>query len=469
MATTCAAFRRRLHDLHGIHGVLPHIHHNAPPRPNRSPLATTTSTRRSSTASTTTPCSSDSSAPLAKKNILGLTPTDLKPLLTDLPSSKSYTASQILRHIYTNGLKDFESMTNLSKGQRKWLGERFVVEYGSVKKVLTSTDGTKKYLLNFGPKSDIETVFIPDTPSTHRTTTSSSSTSTATTPGTLCISSQVGCSLSCTFCRTGSQKLLRNLTSAEILAQILHVMHDLGDYPSSPSSRSSRAPSTSTSSPKKRIINNIVLMGQGEPLLNFRSVSTALKILTSPPTHGGLDLPPWRITLSTSGIAPLIPRVASDLGCGLAISLHATTDTVRDQLVPLNKQYPISEVLKACEKYLENMSNKSFRHRRITFEYVMLDSVNDSLEDAHRLVNLLRPFPAHVNLIPWNPWDGAPYKTSPDRVIQRFSDYVRERGVACTVRTPRGRDIMAACGQLKSMEDTKRVVEKRRVAMADAQ
>ncbi|TPX56575.1 hypothetical protein PhCBS80983_g04438 [Powellomyces hirtus] len=338
---------------------------------------------------------------------------------------RKYMQDDIWRFLYTRGVEDFDDMTSLSKDVRAALKAGFEVGNGIIKSNLTSKDGTRKWLIGFGKGADIETVLIPS-PTDPKS-------------GTVCVSSQVGCSLSCSFCHTGTQKLLRNLAANEILSQIMHAMRSVGDFP--------------LEKGKRRNISNIVFMGQGEPLYNFRNVSAAISLLTS---RSALNMARWRITLSTSGVAPLMERVGKDLGVGLAVSLHAVTDPLRDVLVPLNKQYPIKEVLNGCHKYLSHMPNES-RHRRITFEYVMLDGVNDTPADARHLTRLIGQMPSHVNLIPFNPWPGSDYKPSTDANIQRFRKIVDEAGIACHVRLPKGQDIMAACGQLKSSEDRKRI------------
>ncbi|TPX63224.1 hypothetical protein SpCBS45565_g06784 [Spizellomyces sp. 'palustris'] len=368
-----------------------------------------------------------------KPLLLGLPKDKLKDLLIGdvlpeeiqaLISQRPYVVDQIWRFLYKRGVESFDEMTSLRKDMREALEKSCDLGVGIVKKDCISKDGTRKWLLNFGGRAEVETVIIP---SQHGDN------------GTVCVSSQVGCSLACSFCHTGTQKLLRNLSSNEILFQVMHAMRSVGDFP------------LNTGKPRK--ISNVVMMGQGEPLLNFRNVSAAISILTSP---SALGLSPWRITLSTSGVAPLMERVGKDLGCGLAVSLHAVNDALRDVLVPLNKQYPIKEVLAGCKRYLNHMPSTS-RHRRITFEYVMLDGINDSMADARQLVKLIGGLPSHVNLIPFNPWPGSQYEPSSDQVIQRFSKFFHDHNIPCHIRTPRGQDILAACGQLKSSEELKRI------------
>ncbi|HTV89960.1 MAG TPA: 23S rRNA (adenine(2503)-C(2))-methyltransferase RlmN, partial [Stellaceae bacterium] len=305
---------------------------------------------------------------------------------------------------------DFAAMTNLARGFRERLAAHYELRRPTVSRALASADGTRKWLLRFSDGQEVETVHIPETDR-----------------GTLCVSSQVGCTLNCTFCHTGTQRLARNLGAAEIVGQVMLARDALGEWPS----------------PKDdRQLTNIVLMGMGEPLYNYDSVAAALKIVMDPE---GLAISRRKITLSTAGVVPMIARVGAELGVNLAISLHAVSDEVRDRLVPLNRKYPLRELLDACRAY-PGASNA----RRITFEYVMLKGVNDSPAEARELVRLLRGIPAKVNLIPFNPWPGAPFECSTDDAIAAFSDIVFAAGYSAPVRTPRGRDIAAACGQLKS-------------------
>jgi 23S rRNA (adenine2503-C2)-methyltransferase len=321
---------------------------------------------------------------------------------------------QVWQWIYHRGVRDFAEMTNLAKDLRTRLAEIFTLERPEVVERQISADGTRKYLLRVAGGGEIETVYIPEADR-----------------GTLCVSSQIGCTLTCSFCHTGTQRLVRNLTAAEIVGQILVARDDLGDW--------------NRSGPEKRLISNVVLMGMGEPLYNFEAVRDAMRIAMD---GAGLALSRRRITLSTSGVVPEIARVGEEIGCLLAISLHATTDPVRDQLVPINRKWNIAALLDACRAY-PRLSNSE----RITFEYVMLKGVNDSDADARRLVKLIAGIPAKINLIPFNPWPGAPYERSdPDR-IEAFGRIVNRAGYASPVRTPRGEDIMAACGQLKSASE----------------
>ncbi|KAI9206413.1 cfr family radical SAM enzyme [Polychytrium aggregatum] len=361
--------------------------------------------------------------------LLGLSLDEIRQIIIEkapkLLANKSYLPQQIVDAVYRQGVCQFDGITTLSKPTREALSQIFHIDHMDMHKQLVSTDGTTKWLLGYGTAANVEAVFIPkpqpDTPAEEVS-------------GTVCISSQVGCSLSCSFCHTGTQKLLRNLTAGEILSQVMHSMRQIGDYPLA------RA--------KARQISNIVLMGQGEPLYNFRAVSKAVKLMQSQ-----LRFTPWRITLSTSGVVPLMGRISEDLQCGLAVSLHAVTDELRDVLVPINKTYNITDLMRGCNAYLGGM--KQNKHRRITFEYVMLDGVNDSPSEARQLARLISALPAHVNLLPFNPWPGSIYRTSPDRRVIEFAEIIRSKGIHCNIRTPRGRDIMAACGQLRSSEELK--------------
>ena len=327
---------------------------------------------------------------------------------------------QIWQWIYHWGVRDFEQMTNLAKDYRAMLADTFVVAVPEVVTHQVSGDGTRKYLVRIAGGHEVEVVYIPETDR-----------------GTLCISSQVGCTLTCSFCHTGTQKLVRNLTSAEIIGQVMVARDDLGEWPVP------GAPKDET-----RLLSNIVLMGMGEPLYNFENVRDAMKIAMDP---DGIQLSRRRITLSTSGVVPEIARTAQEIGCQLAISFHATTDAVRDTLVPINKKWPLTELLDALRSY-PKVSNSE----RITFEYVMLDGVNDSDEDARRLIKLIDGIPAKINLIPFNEWPGAPYKRSSNNRIRAFADIIYNAGYASPVRKPRGEDIMAACGQLKSATERAR-------------
>jgi 23S rRNA (adenine2503-C2)-methyltransferase len=337
---------------------------------------------------------------------------------------------QIWQWIYEKGVRDFALMTNLAKAYRAELAEHFVVEVPEVVSKQVSMDGTRKYLMRIAGGHEVETVYIPEEDR-----------------GTLCVSSQVGCTLTCSFCHTGTQKLVRNLTAGEIIGQVLVARDDLGEWPIP------GAPKNET-----RLLSNIVLMGMGEPLYNFDNVRDAMKIAMDPE---GVSLSRRRITLSTSGVVPEIAKTATEIGCQLAISFHATTDEVRDQLVPINKKWNIKELLDALRSY-PKLSNSE----RITFEYVMLKDVNDSDADAHRLIKLIRGIPAKINLIPFNEWPGSPYVRSDWDRIQAFADIIYKAGYASPIRTPRGEDIMAACGQLKSA--TERARKSRKEIQAEA-
>jgi 23S rRNA (adenine2503-C2)-methyltransferase len=342
-------------------------------------------------------------------------------------------AGQIWHWIYHRGVQSFGEMTNIAKDLRQRLEDAFVIGRPEIVTEQLSTDGTRKWLLRLSPdergaRHEVEMVYIPEEDR-----------------GTLCISSQVGCTLTCTFCHTGTQKLVRNLSSGEIVAQVMTARDRIRDWP---------ADIEANPSPPLggRYITNVVLMGMGEPLYNFDSVKDAMEIVSD---GEGISLSKRRITLSTSGVVPEIPRAGEEIGTMLAISLHGTTDEIRDRLVPLNKKYPIKELLEACRNY-PGLSNA----RRITFEYVMLKGVNDSAADAKRLVQLLKGIPAKVNLIPFNPWPGTQYECSDWDTIENFAEILNRAGYASPVRTPRGRDIMAACGQLKSESQKLRAKER---------
>ncbi|MCR9136812.1 MAG: 23S rRNA (adenine(2503)-C(2))-methyltransferase RlmN [Alphaproteobacteria bacterium] len=341
---------------------------------------------------------------------------------------------QLWHWLYVRGVSDFSDMANVSKDLRAGLAERFTIARPHIADEQISQDGTRKWLLQFpsrgaGKPVEIETVYIPEEGR-----------------GTLCISSQVGCTLTCTFCHTGTQKLVRNLTAEEILSQLLLARDRLGDFPKKDTPQGAIVPS------EGRKISNIVMMGMGEPLYNFDNVKKALLIAID---NEGLSLSRRRVTLSTSGVVPEIYRTGEEIGVMLAISLHAVRDDLRDELVPINRKYPIAELMKACREY-RGLSNA----RRITFEYVMLKGVNDSLQDARDLVRLLKGIPAKINLIPFNPWPGSQYECSDWEQIEIFADFVNQAGYASPIRTPRGRDILAACGQLKSESERLRKSER---------
>jgi len=333
--------------------------------------------------------------------------------------------NQLWHWIYHRGAASFDAMLNVSKTLRATLDDAFTLDRPEIVSEQISKDGTRKWLIRMPPMgahdkgAEIETVYIPESDR-----------------GTLCISSQVGCTLTCSFCHTGTQRLVRNLTAAEIVAQVMIARDRLGDWPGATRPTDGLVPDAD------RAVSNIVLMGMGEPLYNFDGVRYAMATVMD---GDGLSLSRRRITLSTSGVVPMIPRAGDEIGSMIAISLHAVRDDLRNELVPLNRKYPIRDLLDACRAY-PGLSNA----RRITFEYVMLDGVNDSLSDARELIRLLKGIPAKINLIPFNPWPGTKYKCSSWDRIEEFSDAVFRAGYASPVRTPRGRDILAACGQLKS-------------------
>ena len=333
------------------------------------------------------------------------------------PRVAKLRAKQIWHWIYNRGVTDFALMTDIAKVQQPWLTERFVITRPQLVEAQVSTDGTRKWLLRTHDGHDYEMVFIPDADR-----------------GTLCVSSQVGCTLNCTFCHTGTMRLVRNLEPAEIVGQVMLARDALGEWPSAP---------------EGRMLTNIVMMGMGEPLYNFDHVRDALKIVMD---GDGLGLSKRRITLSTSGVVPMMARAGEEIGVNLAVSLHAVTKEVRDEIVPINRKYGIDELLSACAAY-PGANNA----RRITFEYVMLRDKNDSDAEARELVRLIKHYdlPAKVNLIPFNPWPGATYECSTPERIRSFSNIIFAGGISAPVRTPRGRDIDAACGQLKTASEKK--------------
>ena len=356
-------------------------------------------------------------------NLVGLTRDQFRETLIahGTPEKQAkMRVGQIWQWIYQWGVRDFAQMTNLSKAYRAELAEKFVIEMPEVVSKQISTDGTRKYLVRIAGGHEVEVVYIPEEGR-----------------GTLCVSSQVGCTLTCSFCHTGTQKLVRNLTAGEIVGQIMVARDDLDEWPVPGEPKD-----------ETRLLSNIVLMGMGEPLYNFENVRDAMKIAMD---GEGISLSRRRITLSTSGVVPEIARTAEEIGCLLAVSFHATTDDVRDRLVPINKRWNIETLLEALRAY-PRLTNSE----RITFEYVMLDGVNDSDEDARRLIRLIEGIPAKVNLIPFNEWPGAPYKRSSNNRIRAFADIIYKAGYASPIRTPRGEDILAACGQLKSATERAR-------------
>ena len=374
----------------------------------------------------------------SRPSLVGLDRTGLMEMLgrVGVPEKqRKMRANQLWHWIYHKGVTSFAAMSNIAKDLREKLDEAFVISRPEIVMEQKSSDGTMKWLLRLSPdergqRHEIECVYIPEEDR-----------------GTLCISSQVGCTLTCTFCHTGTQKLVRNLTAEEIVGQVMLARDRIKDWPDEFEAN----PSPPSSG---RYITNVVLMGMGEPLYNFDNVKQAMDIASD---GEGISLSKRRITLSTSGVVPEIGRAGDEIGTMLAISLHGTTDEIRNKLVPLNKKYPIAELLAACRNY-PGVSNA----RRITFEYVMLKGVNDSKDDAKRLVQLLKGIPAKVNLIPFNPWPGTQYECSDWDTIEVFAEVLNKAGYASPVRTPRGRDIMAACGQLKS--ESQKIRAKERLA-----
>jgi 23S rRNA (adenine2503-C2)-methyltransferase len=350
----------------------------------------------------------------ARPNLIGMDRDDLAAALAPLGVER-FRSNQVFQWIYNRGAVDFDGMTNLSKKLRATLTEEFRIDRLRINTEQRSSDGTRKWLVGFEDGNEAETVHIPEPDR-----------------GTLCVSSQVGCTLTCSFCHTGTQKLVRNLTPSEIVGQVMLARDAFGEWP---------APS------EGRRLTNIVMMGMGEPLYNFDNVKKALIIVKD---AEGVAISRRKITLSTSGVVPMIQRCGEEIDVMLAISLHAVTDAVRDVLVPINRKWPIAELLAACRAY-PGGSNA----RRITFEYVMLKGVNDSPADARELARLVKDIPAKINLIPFNPWPGVAYECSSATRIRAFADILNRAGYVATIRTPRGRDILAACGQLKS--DSERV------------
>ena len=350
-----------------------------------------------------------------RQSLLGLSPADLEAQIVAAGLPK-FRARQLWRWVWRHGLTNFDEMSDLGKTVRAQFSGMFHSDRPLVTRRFQSGDGTIKWLLRFPDGTEAETVYIPDRER-----------------GTLCISSQIGCTLTCSFCHTGTQKLVRNLSTAEICGQVMLAMDELGDWPAG--------------KPNRRL-TNIVLMGMGEPLFNYENVAAAMRIIMS---GEGVGLSKRRITLSTSGVVPEIKRAGEELGVNLAISLHAVRDELRDELVPINRKYPLAALIDACRNY-PGLSNA----RRITWEYVMLDGVNDSDEDCRELLALIKGIPSKLNLIPFNPWPGSPYKCSSPERIEAFARKVLKAGYASPVRTPRGQDIMAACGQLKSASERQR-------------
>ena len=361
-------------------------------------------------------------------NLLGLPRAQLETFVAARLGAKPFRARQLMKWIYRRGAADFSSMTDLAQDFRAQLTEIAEITVPQIVTEQSSKDGTRKWMLRMDQVQGIETVYIPEPDR-----------------GTLCISSQVGCTLNCSFCHTGTQRLVRNLTAAEIAAQVVIARDRLADW-----TRIDEA-----AGERKRLVSNVVMMGMGEPLYNLDAVRDGLNVVAD---GDGLSLSKRRITLSTSGVVPNIARAGTEIGVMLAVSLHAVTDELRNELVPLNRKYPLRELLDACRNY-PGLSNA----RRITFEYVMLKGINDSLSEARALVRLLNNIPAKINLIPFNPWPGTKYECSDWEQIEKFSEVVFNAGYASPVRTPRGRDILAACGQLKSA--TEKLSARERLAL----
>ncbi|MBS7810006.1 23S rRNA (adenine(2503)-C(2))-methyltransferase RlmN [Roseococcus pinisoli] len=352
-----------------------------------------------------------------RRDLVGLTREQLAEEMLAI-GEKPFRAKQLWHWIYHQGVRDFSVMNTIAKPLQLRLAERFTIGRPSVTTEQTSTDGTRKWLFKWRDGQEVETVYIPEDDR-----------------GALCISTQVGCTLSCSFCHTGTQKLVRNLGTAEIVGQFMAARDSYGEWPTPKGEEGRR-------------VSNIVVMGMGEPLYNYEATARALNIVMD---HEGIALSRRRITLSTSGVVPMMDKCGEELGVNLAVSLHAVRDDLRDELVPLNRKYPIAELLAACKRY-PGASNA----RRITFEYVMLRGVNDSEAEAHELVRLLRDLPAKVNLIPFNPWPGSAYQTSTPEAVRRFAAILNDAGYSSPIRRPRGRDILAACGQLKTESERAR-------------
>jgi 23S rRNA (adenine2503-C2)-methyltransferase len=368
-----------------------------------------------------------------RPSLIGMTRDDLRAALAGLGVADKQLrmrVTQIWSWLYAHGCQEFDQMSNVAQGLRDKLAADYTLARLDMAERQISDDGTRKYLFRLADGQLVETVYIPEM-----------------NRGTLCVSSQVGCTLTCRFCHTGTQKLVRNLSAAEITGQMVAARDDLEDWGQNPQSNSGT-----------RKVTNVVMMGMGEPLYNSDNVAAALNVMSD---GDGLSLSKRRITLSTSGVVPEIPDMGAKTGVMLAISLHAVTDELRDELVPLNKKYPIEALLEACRNW-PGLSNA----KRITFEYVMLKGVNDSDADARALVKLLAGIPAKINLIPFNPWPGAPYECSDEARMQTFADIVNRAGYASPVRRPRGRDIMAACGQLKSASVKISAAEKKKAELA---
>ncbi|MFN3075340.1 MAG: 23S rRNA (adenine(2503)-C(2))-methyltransferase RlmN [Alphaproteobacteria bacterium] len=353
----------------------------------------------------------------ARRELIGLSREELAALMVSL-GEKPFRAKQVWHWLYHRGVTDFAAMTNLARPFRDKLAEHCRITRPTVRLEATSGDGSRKWLLAFADGQEIETVYIPEEDR-----------------GAACLSAQVGCTLTCRFCHTGTQTLVRNLTAAEIISQFLVARDSYGEWP--------------TPTDDTRQLSNIVVMGMGEPLFNYDNVAKALRIAMDPE---GIAMSRRRITLSTSGVVPLIRRCGAELAVNLAISLHAATDELRDQIMPINRKYPLAELMQACREY-PGASNA----RRITFQYVMLKGVNDSPADARAILRLVKDIPCKFNLIPFNPWPGAPFESSDDATIQDFAARINDAGYSAPVRTSRGQDILAACGQLKSASQRERL------------
>ena len=361
-----------------------------------------------------------------RPNLIGLDRDEMQALFAEMGEPK-FRAKQLFQWIYNRGVTDFDGMTNISKVLRADLAQKFRMDRPGVTQHQKSVDGTQKWLLRYDDGNEAETVYIPDEDR-----------------GTLCVSSQVGCTLTCKFCHTGTQKMVRNLTPLDIVSQVMLARDTLGDW-SVPADQ--------------RRLTNIVFMGMGEPLYNSDNVIKAIKLIMD---GEGISLSKRRITLSTSGVVPEIERVGRETDVLLAISLHAVKDDLRNEIVPINRKYPLKELIQAVRDY-PGLSNA----KRVTWEYVMLKGVNDSVADARELLRLIKGIPSKINLIPFNPWPGSPYDCSSDEQIKKFADVIWNAGYSAPIRTPRGRDILAACGQLKS--ESERIGKRERMRMATVQ
>jgi len=363
-------------------------------------------------------------------NLAGMGFETLREILTERgiePKKVNMRARQLWRWVYHYGVRDFSGMTDIAKDQRAAFAEWFELERPKITEALVSVDGTRKWLIEYGPNTEAETVFIPDVGRA----------------GALCVSSQVGCTLNCSFCHTGTQKLVRNLTSAEIVRQVMIARDALDEWPTSNENRK---------------LTNIVFMGMGEPLYNLDNVADAIDTISH---NEGISFGRRRITVSTAGVAPLIPELGRRTNAMLAISLHATNDDLRNELVPLNKKYDLKELFNAIRAYPDLGNSK-----KVTFEYVMLKGVNDSMAEAKDLLRLLKGVPAKINLIPFNPWPGSQYECSDWETIETFAEVLNRAGYSAPIRTPRGRDILAACGQLRSESVKQRASDRRKAEMA---